>query len=330
MKKTWKAGLGVFALAVSVTAGMVGAANAAEGFPVRPITLLVPYSAGGPTDIMARQLAEGLTRELGQSVLVENRTGAGGLVALHALARAPGDGYTLGVMVTPITAIAPLTQANFEYDVVKSFTPITDVVNYSLVLMVGEHVKAKAVGELVEHARQNPSAVSYGSSGVGGTNHLAGALLSYATGTPMLHVPYKGNAPAANDVMGGRLSFIFDMPNSAVTYTQSGKLRPLAITASKRNPVFPDLPTMAESGFPDVTVEGWYGIMAPPDLPADVLARLDAAIKTVKESPAFSSKMQEAGFEVTPTKTPQAFGERIAKERDFWKNLIKTADIPLQ
>ena len=330
MKPNWMHGLGACALAVSIMADTAGVAAAADAFPTRPITLLVPYSAGGPTDIMARQLAEGLTRELGQSVLVENRTGAGGLVALQALARAPSDGYTLGVMVTPVTAIVPLTQQNFEYDVVKSFTPITDVVNYSLVLLVGEHIKAKTVGELVDYAKQNPSAVSYGSSGVGGTNHLAGALLSYATDAPMLHVPYKGNAPAANDVMGGRLSFIFDMPNSAVTYTQSGKLRPLAITASKRNPVFPDLPTVAESGFPDVTVEGWYGIMAPGNLPADVVAKLDAAIKTVKESPEFSSKMQAAGFEVTPTKTPQAFGERIASERDFWKNLISTANIPLQ
>ena len=330
MKMKWMSRLGLCALVASISAGAASVAHAAETFPTRPVTLMVPYSAGGPTDIMARQLAEGLAKELGQSVVVENRTGAAGLVALHALARAPGDGYTLGVMATPITAIAPLTQENFEHDVVKSFTPITDVVNYSLVLLVGDHVKASTVSELVEHARQNPSAVSYGSSGVGGTNHLAGALLSHATGAPMLHVPYKGNAPAANDVIGGRLSFIFDMPNSAVTYTQAGKLRPLAITASKRNPVFPDLPTVAESGFPDVTVEGWYGIMAPADLPADVLARLDAAIRTVKQSPDFSSRMQAAGFEVTPAKTPQAFGERIAKERDFWKNLIKTADIPLQ
>ncbi len=298
-------------------------------YPSRPITMMVPYSAGGPTDVMARQLAAGLSKELGQSVLVENRTGAGGLVALAALARSAADGYTLGVFATPTTAIAPLTQPSFGYDVVTSFTPVTDIVNYSLVLLAGEHVPVQTLPELVQYAKQNPTAVSYGSSGIGGTNHLAGELLSHATGAPMLHVPYKGNAPAATDVMGGRISFVFDMPSSAVSYTQSGRLRPLGITASKRNPIFPDLPTMAESGFPDVVVEGWYGMIAPGNLPPDILAKLESAIKTVKASASFSEQMQSAGFEITPTSSA-AFRERIGQERDFWKNLITTANIPLK
>jgi tripartite-type tricarboxylate transporter receptor subunit TctC len=316
-------------------AAMAGAlalpiASQADDFPSRPITLLLPYSAGGPTDIMARQLAEGLSKELKQTVIVENRTGAAGLIALGALARAPADGYLIGVMATPVTAIAPLGQPSFQYDVVKSFTPITDIVNYSLVLMTNKQFPANNVRDLVEYAKKNPKAVSYGSSGIGGTNHLAGELLSQATGAPMLHVPYKGNAQAANDVIGGQISFVFDIPSTASGFVRAGTLKPLAITASRRNPVLPDVPTMAESGFPEVKVEGWYGVLAPANLPPQVLRKLEAAIKTVKESPKFAEQMRAGGLDITPTTSPAAFGERIRLERDFWKKLITTSHIQLQ
>jgi tripartite-type tricarboxylate transporter receptor subunit TctC len=327
--------LKIFAAAAAACLGLTAlpaqaqTPGGAASYPTRPITLLLPYSAGGPTDLMARQLAQGLAKELGQPVVVENRTGAAGLVALGALARAPADGYLLGVMASPVTAIAPLTQPNFPYDVVTSFTPITDVVNYSLVLMVGKHVPANNVRELIEYAKKNPEAVTYGSSGVGGTNHLAGELLSRASKAPMLHVPYKGNALAVNDILGGQISFVFDMPNTAQAQARSGQLRPLAITSSQRNPMLPDVPTLVESGFPDVVVEGWYGVLAPANLPAPVLRRLESAIKAVKASPRFAEQMQSGGFVLTPTSS-SAFGERIRKERDFWKNLITTANIKLQ
>jgi tripartite-type tricarboxylate transporter receptor subunit TctC len=279
---------------------------------------------------MARQLAEGLSKELKQTVIVENRTGAAGLIALGALARAPADGYLLGVMATPVTAIAPLGQPSFQYDVVKSFTPVTDIVNYSLVLMTNKQFPANNVRELVEYAKKNPKAVSYGSSGIGGTNHLAGELLSQATGAPMLHVPYKGNAQAANDVIGGQISFVFDIPSTASGFVRAGTLKALAITASRRNPVLPDVPTMAESGFPEVKVEGWYGVLAPANLPPQVLRKIEAAIKTVKESPKFAEQMRAGGLDITPSTSPAAFGERIRQERDFWKKLITTAHIQLQ
>jgi tripartite-type tricarboxylate transporter receptor subunit TctC len=316
--------------AVVASALALPIASQADDFPSRPITLLLPYSAGGPTDIMARQLAEGLSKELKQTVIVENRTGAAGLIALGALARAPADGYLLGVMATPVTAIAPLGQPSFQYDVVKSFTPVTDIVNYSLVLMTNKQFPANNVRELVEYAKKNPKAVSYGSSGIGGTNHLAGELLSQATGAPMLHVPYKGNAQAANDVIGGQISFVFDIPSTASGFVRAGTLKALAITASRRNPVLPDVPTMAESGFPEVKVEGWYGVLAPANLPPQVLRKIEAAIKTVKESPKFAEQMRAGGLDITPSTSPAAFGERIRQERDFWKKLITTAHIQLQ
>ena len=308
---------------------LVQAKSPSDDYPSRPITLMVSYSAGGPLDIMARQLAEGLSKELKQPVTVENRTGAGGLVAFAALARAPADGYLLGVWATPVTAISPLTQPNFPYDVVKSLTPVTDVANYSLVLMANKQLPVNSVRDLVAYAKQNPAAVSYGSSGIGGTNHLAGELLSRAAGAPMLHVPYKGNALATNDVIGGQISFLFDVPNTAVGFANAGTLKPLAITASKRNPVLPDVPTMAESGFPEVEVEGWYGVLAPANLPVPVLRKLEAAIRKVKESPKFVEQMRAGGLVVTPT-SAAAFAERIQKERDFWKNLITRSKIQLQ
>ena len=308
---------------------LVQAQVPSDDYPSRPITLMVPYSAGGPLDAMARQLAEGLSKELKQTVTVENRTGAGGLLAFGALARAPADGYLLGVWATPVTAISPLTQPSFPYDAVKSLTPVTDVVNYSLVLMANKQLPVSSLRELVAYAKQNPKAVSYGSSGIGGTNHLAGELLSRAAGAPMLHVPYKGNALATNDVIGGQISFLFDVPNTAASYANVGTLKALAITSAKRNPALPDVPTMAESGFPEVEVEGWYGVLAPANLPAPVLRKLEAAIGKVKESPKFSEQMRAGGLVLTPTSSA-AFGARIQKERDFWKDVITRLKIQLQ
>jgi tripartite-type tricarboxylate transporter receptor subunit TctC len=322
-----------FALAAALAlcaATPVRAQGAGEAaYPAKPITFLVPYAAGGPTDLVARQLAHGLNKLWGQPVVVDNRVGASGIVALTALARAPADGYTLGIMVSPVTAIAPLTQSGFPYDVVKDFTAVSDVVDYALVLMAGPQTGAKSLKELVEHARNNPNKVSYGSSGVGGTNHLAGELFSRSAGAPMMHVPYKGNAPALNDVMAGQVSFMFAQTDSAIGMAKSGKVRALGITSPARNPALPDVPTMAESGFAGVDVNGWTGVMGPANLPPAVLKKLEEGIAAVKQTPEFRQKMESLGFVVTGTSS-KAFGQRVQKERDFWKAKITEAKIPLQ
>lgn len=298
-------------------------------YPTKPITFLVPYSAGGPTDLIARQLALGLNKLWGQPVVVDNRTGASGIVALTALARAPGDGYTLGIMVSPVTAIAPLTQPNFPYDVIKDFTAVSDVVDYALVLMVGPQTKAKSARELADYAKKNPTAVTYGSSGVGGTNHLAGELFSRSANAPMLHVPYKGNAPAINDVMAGQISFVFTQTDSAIGLAKSDKMTALGITAATRNPALPNVPTMEESGFTGMDVGGWTGVMAPAKLPQEVLKKLEEGIAAVKKTPEFREKMESMGFVITGTSSA-AFGQRVQKERDFWKAKITEAKIQLQ
>ena len=326
IRRRW---LGLVALPAAM-AVFVATAQAQDAFPTRAITILVPYSAGGPTDQVARQFAVELGKVMGQPVVVENRTGASGLLAMQALARSPADGYLVGMMATPVTAIAPMTQPSFTQDTVNDWQPIGDVMNYALVLMTGKHVPAKTVSELVAHAKANPKAVSYGSSGVGGTNHLAGELLARESQSTMLHVPYKGNAPAVADAMGGQISFVFDMPNTAQAYAKAGKLTALAITSAKRNPMLPDVPTMAESGYPGVQVEGWYGLIGPAKMPAAVLAKWEQATAQVKRNATFRQQMQTGGFAVTGPGSGEDFRRRIAKERDFWQHLITSAKIQLQ
>ena len=324
-----KAGLAMVSAAMGLGANVAQAKDEASAYPAKPITFLVPYSAGGPTDLIARQLAFGLNKLWGQSVVVDNRTGAGGIVALTALARAPADGYTLGIMVSPVTAIAPLTQPSFAYDVTKDFTAVSDVVDYALVLLAGPQTKAKNLQELADYAKKNPTGVTYGSSGLGGTNHLAGELFSRSANAPMLHVPYKGNAPAINDVMAGQISFVFAQTDAAIGLAKSDKVAALGITSSTRNPMLPNVPTMEESGFKGVDVGGWTGVMGPAKLPAPVLKKLEEGIAAVKQSPEFKEKMESLGFVITGTSSVD-FSQRVKKERDFWKAKITEAKIQLQ
>jgi len=303
--------------------------EAPANYPTSPVTFLVPYAAGGPTDLVARQLAFGLSKLWGQPVVVENRVGASGIVALTALARAPSDGYTLGVMVSPVTAIAPLTQPSFPYDVTKDFTAVSDVVDYALVLLAGPQTKAKSLKELVEFAQKNPTAVTYGSSGIGGTNHLAGELFSRSANAPMLHVPYKGNAPALNDVMAGQISFVFAQTDAAISFAKSDKIVALGITSNVRNPALPNVPTMEESGFKGVDVSGWTGVLGPAKLPPAVLKKLEDSIAVVKKTPEFKEKMESLGFVITGTSSAD-FTQRVRKERDFWKAKITETNIQLQ
>lgn len=325
-----KAGLSLVAGALGLASFAVQSKEGeAASYPAKPITFIVPYSSGGPTDLIARQLALGLTKLWGQPVVVDNRTGAGGIVALTALARAPADGYTLGIMVSPVTAIAPLTQPGFAYDVTKDFTAVSDVVDYALVLLAGPQTKAKSLQELVDYAKKNPSGVTYGSSGLGGTNHLAGELFSRAANAPMLHVPYKGNAPAINDVMGGQISFVFAQTDAAIGLAKSDKITALGITSSSRNAMLPNVPTLGESGYKGVDVGGWTGVMGPAKLPEPILKKLEEGIATVKKTPEFKDKMESLGFVITGTSSVD-FSQRVHKERDFWKAKITDAKIQLQ
>lgn len=305
-------------------------ATALAAYPDRPLTLIVPYAAGGPTDMMGRQFAEGLGRELGQSVIVDNKGGASGLVGTGLLSRSKPDGYTIGLLLTPVTAIAPLTQSSATQEQIKALTPVAELVNYSMIMLVGQNSPVASVADTVERARKNPGQVSYGSTGVGSTNHLSAEMLSLAAGVKMVHVPFKGNAPAANEIFAGRLDFMFDMPNAARNYINNGQMKPLATTGTQRNPMFPTVPTMQELGYKDVVVQGWFGIMAPAGLPEAVALRLRAAIERVKLSSDFGGRMKSDGFVIAPPTEARAFQQRLSTERDFWKKLIDDSGVKLE
>lgn len=319
---------GVAALMVGMLWGGVAHAQTdAAAFPQRTVTLIVPYTAGGPSDVIARQLASGLSQLWKQTVVVENKAGASGLLALSTLAQAKNDGYTLGVMVSPVTAIAPMIHPDFKYDVTKDFTAIADLVDYTLVLLAGPQLKANSVADIVEAARKNPNAVAFGSSGIGGTNHLAGVLFSRAAKVTMLHVPYKGNAPAVQAAMAGEVTFTFAQQDAAMSL--AGKLTPLAVTARQRLIALPNVPTMSEAGFPDMEIGGWTGVMGPANLPAPILQKIEQGIEHVKKTPEFKARMDAMGFPITATSS-KAFANRIRGERDFWKAKVAEHKIALQ
>lgn len=303
-----------------------GAAQAADAYPNKPIRLIVPFAAGGTTDIVARVVAEGLGRELGQAVVVENRGGGGGSIGADALARSAPDGYTLGVATVSTMATNPATNPKTPYNPLKDFAPITNMVNVPNVLTVNPAVPAKSVAEFVALLKANPGKYSYASSGAGGIGHLDGELFKSLTQTDMVHVPYRGSGPALNDVIAGQVNAQFDNLPSSMPHIQAGKLRALAIAAPKRLPALPDVPTFAEGGLPEMDNMAWYGLVAPAGTPQAVIDRIhDATVKALKD-PKIAQRLADGGSLVdgnTPAeyaaqiKRELALRQRIAKERNI-------------
>lgn len=314
---------GALALALcSVAAG----SRADSQFPERPLRLLVGYAPGGPVDTTARVFAKYLGDKLGQPVVVENRAGASGMIASDATAKATPDGYMLSFAASPTLTISPLVQNSKLFDPRKDFTPIGMVVDYTNVLLVGPQIPAKSVAELIDHAKANPEAVSFGSAGVGASNHLSAELLKLQANAPMLHVPYRGNSPAMMDVVSGKITFMFDITSTAIPFIKSGKARALAVTSRTRNAELPDVPTMIEAGLKDYEVVGWYALMAPPKLPDAIRARLAAALSQVSSDPAFRKAMIDGGYTVNDG-DGNAVQQRIDREYAMWADVIKSANI---
>ncbi|OZI65728.1 Bug family tripartite tricarboxylate transporter substrate binding protein [Bordetella genomosp. 1] len=304
----------------------LGPAHAQDTYPDRPIRLLVGYAPGGPVDTTARVFAKYLGDKLGQAVVVENRAGASGMIASDATAKATPDGYMLGFAASPTLTMSPQVQKSTLFDPRKDFTPIGLVVDYANVLLVGPQVKADDVQALVGYAKAHPDAVSFGSAGVGASNHLSAELLKKQAGAPMLHVPYRGNSPAMMDVVSGKITFMFDITSTAIPFVKSGKARALAVTSRTRNPELPQVPTMIEAGLPDYEVVGWYALMAPPKLPAPVNQRLTDALQAVLKDPKFRQAMVEGGYTVN-TGDAQALRQRIDREYALWSDVVASANI---
>ena len=276
--------IAALAIGVALLAGMSSLVTAQE-YPNRPIHLIVPFAAGGGADAVARIIAQRVSPALGQQVVVENRGGAAAIVGTEVVARAKPDGYTLLLGQSGPISINPGVYQHLPYDAVNSFTPITLTTSYPYILVVNSKLPVNSMQDLVALAKKKPGELNYGSAGTGGANHLVTEMFSSMAGIKMVHVPYRGTAPAVMDVIGGQVTLVFSDPVSALSNVKAGTLRALAVTSKERSPVAPDVPTIAESGFPGFDAIGWHGILAPAGTPEPVVMKLHAEIVKVLQVP---------------------------------------------
>jgi tripartite-type tricarboxylate transporter receptor subunit TctC len=292
-------------------------------YPSKPVTLVVPFAAGGGTDGTARVLASALSNELGQPVVVENRPTAGGVQSTGQVAKSLPDGNTLLWANTTTLGVAPYLYPNVPYDPIKSFQHISRAATGPLVLVVNPSLPVNSVKELVAYAKAHPRELNFGSAGTGTVIHLTGELFKARTGIEMVHVPYKGNAPALTDVMSGLVQMMFIGLGHVASYVKSGKLRALAIADVKRHALMPELPTFAESGVADFTALEWFGLVAPAGIPQQVLERLSAAFRNAAASSTVRNAFMGYGYDAI-SETPESFREAVEREGARWKPLIKS------
>lgn len=321
--------LGSIASAVVLGAGLLGGTSAlAQAYPTKPVTIIVPFAAGGTTDILARIIGQALTAELGQSVVVDNRAGAGGNIGGQAAAKAAPDGHTLFMGTVGTHAINASLYKKMPFDPVKDFAPLTRVANVPNLLVANPAQPYKSVKDLIAYAKANPGKVNFGSSGNGSSIHLSGELFKSLAKVDMQHVPYKGSAPAVTDLLGNQIGIMFDNMPSAIQHVRSGKLVPLAVTTAKRSPELPNVPTIAEAGVPGYEATLWFGMFAPAGTPAPVLAKLNAAIVKVLAQPDVKKKINEQGAEVY-SETPEQFAAFIQAESVKWGKVVKESGASL-
>jgi tripartite-type tricarboxylate transporter receptor subunit TctC len=294
----------------------------AEDYPARPITLVVPYSAGGGNDLAARVAAERMSQRLGQQIVIENRGGAGGSIATRQVARAAPDGYTLLIGGTGTLAVNPTLYAHVGYDPRKDFAPVGLIATSALVIVAHPSLPATTVRELIALARRQPGRINYASAGVGSGIHLGAALFAHMAGIELTHIPYKGSGPALNDLLGGHVSLYFSSLPPAVALVREGKLRALAVTGPARSPLFPDLPTVAEAGLPGYEAVLHYGIVAPAGTPAAIIARLNAALRAALADDEVRTRLATAGAEPLAS-TPEEYAADIDREETKWSAIVK-------
>ena len=297
----------------------------AQDFPARPLRLVVPYAAGGSTDVLARMIGQKLTAALGQPVVIDNRTGAGTIIATDIVAHAAADGYTL-LMATPPLAVAPALYEKLPFDVERDFAAVTNIAATSNVLVVHPAVPAQNVRELVALAKANPGKFTFGSSGVGGASHLAVELFRSMAGIELLHVPYKGGSLAVTDLLGGRLTLMFANLTTVQGHIKTGRVRALAIGTAQRSLVVPDLPTVAAAGVPGFEANNWNGVVAPAGTPRAVIERLRREIKAVVDAPDMREKLLQNAFEPIAD-TPAEFMRYLASERVKWGKVVREAQV---
>lgn len=304
---------------------LLPAAASAQEFPSKPIKLIVPFPPGGPNDIIARVVGQRMSELIKQPVVIENRGGQGGVLGTDAVAKAAPDGYTIGIVSASALVINPVME-KVPYDVAKDFAPVTLVTTVPEMLVVAGNVAAKDMGELVALAKGQPGKLNFASSGVGGLPHLAGELFKLTAKIDIVHVPYRGAAPAINDLLGQQVQMAFlDLP-VILPHIKSGTLRPIALGAPKRAPTSPDVPTTAEVGMPDLLIENWYGMIAPGGTPANIVSAINRVANEAMKDPQVAQKLADQGLTVAGD-SPEHFREYIDAEAKKWAKVIKEAGV---
>ena len=319
---TRRTALAAFTLAATLPA--TGRAQA-PAFSAKPVTLVVPFAPGGPTDAMARILATAIKASLAQGMLVDNKPGAGGNIGAELVARATADGHTLLFGTSGPLAINTSLFSKINYDPVKSFAPVIRIGHLPNVLVVHPGVPAQNVRELIAHAKANPGKLSYASSGNGASSHLAGVLFNLRTGTDIQHVPYKGTGPALNDLLGGQVSMSFTDVLTALPHIKAGKLRVLGVTAGVRSPSLPEVPTLMEQGVKDFDVSVFFGIVAPAGTPREVVGTLNAAFVQALQQPEVRQKLMAQGLEMATGFAPEQLAAFIQAEVPKWREVVKAS-----
>jgi tripartite-type tricarboxylate transporter receptor subunit TctC len=315
------------AAAFSLTS-LAAQAQAVAVYPKQPLTLVVPFPAGGPTDAMARLLAQKLSERLGQQVVIDNRGGAGGGIAAELVARAPADGHTLFFGTTGTMSINPSLYKKLRYDPVKDFAPVSLMATTMNVLVVNPEVPAKNLAELVQLAKGKPGELAYGSAGNGSSNHLSGELFKSIAGIQISHVPYRGSSPALVDLLGGRIAMMFDTIAVQTQNIAAGKVRALAVTGPKRSPLLPEVPTAQEAGLKGFDVTIWFGVLAPAGTPAPIIERLNREMVAVMATDEMRKRMQADGAEARTT-TPAEFAALIKQDTAKWAPVVKASGATL-
>jgi tripartite-type tricarboxylate transporter receptor subunit TctC len=315
-------------LAVLALLGMAALAGPAlaQNFPTHPIRIVIAFPPGGPTDLVGRLLADKMKDALGQSVIIENKAGANGAIGADMVAKSEPDGHTIFLTTAGAVTITPGMRNNLPYDTLRDFAPITLVVHNTTVLVVSPERSPNSAGELAALAKEKPGQIPFASTGLGSMPHLALELFQSTGRMSFLHVPYRGAAPALNDLLGGQVQAFFADAPVLMPHIESGKIKALAVASAMRNPKLPNVPTLAEVGFPDTQADNWYGLLAPARTPVPVLARLHAAATAAINDPGVKEKLVQVGAIPAPT-SPQEFGQLLRSELERWGRIVREKGI---
>jgi tripartite-type tricarboxylate transporter receptor subunit TctC len=325
MYASWK----LVALTAAVASTLCTNAALADDYPSRPIRIVVPYAPGGGADSVARVVAKRVSETIGQPIVIENRGGAGSIIGTELVAKAEGDGYTLLLGQSGPISINPAVYQDLRYDPVKDFAPITMTTAYPYILAVNAKLPVQSLQELVALVKSKPGSMNYGTTGIGAANHLVTELFSSKAGLKMTHIPYRGTALAVADLIGGQVDVVFSDPISVLPHIQAGTLRALAVTSRERSPVVPEVPTIAESGYPGFDAIAWHGILAPAGTPPNVIKRLNSEIVSALQHPETKTLLVNQAMQ-TVGNSPEEFAAFIRQDIAIWKAVAKEADVSVK